>query len=64
MSGKYGESIGKARLYVNDKVTAEGPMKTQPGEFEGGKIQFVGVTVEEKQYLDLEKLAPAALAVD
>jgi hypothetical protein len=89
--GKHGESIGKARLYVNDKVAAEGPMKTQPGKFtlsgdglcvgfdsgdavsedyatpgifRGGKIQFVGVTVEKKQYLDLEKLAAAALAVD
>jgi len=31
--GKYGESIGKAKLYVNDKVVAEGPMKTQPGKF-------------------------------
>ena len=32
-SGKYGESIGKAQLYVDDKVVAEGPMKTQPGHF-------------------------------
>jgi arylsulfatase len=31
--GKYGESLGKAKLYVNDKVVAEGPMKTQPGKF-------------------------------
>ena len=35
-----------------------------PGEFEGGRIQFVGVTVEKEQYLDLEKLAAAAMAVD
>ena len=35
-----------------------------PGEFRGGKIEFVGVTVEKKQYLDLEKLAAAAFAVD
>jgi hypothetical protein len=35
-----------------------------PGEFKGGTILFVGVTVEKKQYLDLEKLAHAALAVD
>ena len=35
-----------------------------PGEFEGGTILFVGVTVEKKQYLDLEKLAAAAFAVD
>lgn len=35
-----------------------------PGEFMGGTITFVGVTVEKTQYLDLEKLAAAALAVD
>ncbi len=35
-----------------------------PGEFVHGKIYGVGVTVEEKQYLDLEKLAAAAMAVD
>lgn len=32
-TGKYGESLGKTRLYVNDKVVAEGPMRTQPGKF-------------------------------
>ena len=31
--GPNGESIGKARLYINDKLVAEGPMKTQPGKF-------------------------------
>jgi arylsulfatase len=35
-----------------------------PGEFKGGKILFVGVTVEKTQYLDLEKHAAAAMAVD
>jgi Arylsulfatase A and related enzymes len=35
-----------------------------PGTFTEGTIQFVGVTVEKEQYLDLEKLAAAALAVD
>jgi arylsulfatase len=90
-AGKYGESLGKAKLYVNEKVVAQGDMKTQPGkftlsgdglcigrdsgdavseeykspgEFKGGKILFVGVTVEKKQYLDLEKLAAGAFAVD
>jgi hypothetical protein len=29
-----------------------------------GTIKFVGVTVEKAQYLDLEKLAAAAMAVD
>ena len=60
-------AVGKparTRLYVDDKVVAEGPMKTQPGEFEGGTIQFVGVTVEKRQYLDLEKPAAAAMALD
>jgi len=32
-SGKYGESIGKVQLFVDEKVVAEGPMKTQPGHF-------------------------------
>jgi arylsulfatase A-like enzyme len=90
-AGQYQESLGQTRLYVNDKVVAEGPMKTQPGkftisgdglcvgrdsgdavsqeyqtpgEFKGGTIQAVGVTVEKEQYLDLEKLAAAAMALD
>ncbi|HSE67418.1 MAG TPA: arylsulfatase [Gemmatimonadales bacterium] len=89
--GKYGESLGKTTLYVNDKAVAQGDMKTQtgkftlagdglcigrdsgdavsedyksPGEFKGGKILLVGVTVEKKQYLDLEKLAAGAFARD
>jgi arylsulfatase A-like enzyme len=32
-TGKYGESIGKTKLYVNGKVVAEGPMRTQAGKF-------------------------------
>jgi arylsulfatase len=32
-AGEHGESLGKAKLYVNDKVVAEGAMKTQPGKF-------------------------------
>jgi arylsulfatase len=90
-AGQYGESLGKATLYVNEKVVAQGDMKTQtgkftlsgdglcvgrdsgdavseeyksPGEFRGGTILLVGVTVEKAQYLDLEKLAARALAVD
>jgi len=90
-AGPHGESLGKATLYVNDTVAAQGDLKTQagkftlsgdglcigrdsgdavsedyktPGEFKGGRILFVGVTVEQAQYLDLEKLAAAALAVD
>ncbi|MBV7531113.1 arylsulfatase [Chitinophaga sp. sic0106] len=32
-TGEHGEQIGKAKLYINDKVVAQGPMKTQPGKF-------------------------------
>jgi arylsulfatase len=80
-AGKYGESLGTTKLYVDDKVVAEGPMRTQPakftlsgdglcvgydsgdavsslyeppGEFKGGEIQGVGVTVEGTPYVDLE----------
>jgi arylsulfatase len=90
-AGPHGESLGKTTLYVNEKIVAQGDMKTQlgkftlsgdglcigrdsgdavsegyksPGTFKGGTIKFVGVTVEKGQYLDLEKLAAAAMAVD
>ena len=90
-AGKYHESLGTTKLYVNDKVVAEGPMRAQvgkftlsgdglcvgrdsgdavshayksPGTFKGGTILGVGVTVEKAQYLDLEKMAAAAFAVD
>lgn len=90
-AGKYHESHGKTKLYVNDQCVAEGPMRTQtgkftlsgdglcigydsgdavsegyktPGEFKGGTILFVGVTVEAGQYLDLEQKAMAAFAAD
>ena len=79
--GEYGESLGTTKLYIDEKVVAEGPMKTQPakftlsgdglcigydsgdavsslyetpGEFEGGTIDAVGVTVEGTPYVDLE----------
>ncbi|MBI5632809.1 MAG: arylsulfatase [Nitrospirae bacterium] len=32
-AGTHHESLGKTKLYVNEKVVAEGPMKTQPGKF-------------------------------
>jgi arylsulfatase len=32
-AGEHGESIGTGRLYIDDQVVAEGPMKTQPGKF-------------------------------
>jgi arylsulfatase len=90
-AGPNKESIGKTKLWVNDKVVAEGPMRAQvgkftlsgdglcigydsgdavsslyksPGRFTGGTIRVVGVTTEKAQYLDLEMLAKAAMAVD
>jgi arylsulfatase len=87
-AGKYGESLGTLKLYVNDKVVAQGHMRTQtgkftlsgdglcvgfdsgdavshqyktPGTFKGGTIEFVGITVEKKQYSDLESEAKRAL---
>jgi len=41
-AGPHHESLGAAKLYVNDKVVAEGPMKTQPGKFGLGGGQRVG----------------------
>ena len=32
-AGEHGEAIGTAKLYVNDKVVAEGPLRTQVGKF-------------------------------
>src|SRR5262249_39870643 len=32
-AGPHQENLGKMKLYVNDKVVAEGPMKTQLGKF-------------------------------
>jgi arylsulfatase len=90
-AGPNHESVGTTKLYVNDKVVAQGAMKSQPGKFtlagdglcvgrdsgdavsdeyespatfKGGTIQFVAVTVEKDQYLNLEKLAAAAFAID
>jgi arylsulfatase len=31
--GPHGEHLGTTKLYVNDKVVASGPMKTQPAKF-------------------------------
>jgi arylsulfatase len=32
-AGQYAESIGRLKLYIDDKVVAEGPMRTQAGKF-------------------------------
>ena len=90
-AGKYHESLGKTKLYVNDKVVAEGPMRTQAGKFtlsgdglcigrdsgdnvsqeytspaafKGGAILGVAVNIGRDQYLNLEKEAAAAFAVE
>jgi arylsulfatase len=86
-TGQYHESLGTLKLYINDKVVAEGPIKTQAGrfglgggtrigynspdpvsqlctskgEFTGGTIMFVGMTMEDKEYLDLEQEAQRVL---
>jgi len=80
-AGEHQESIGSAKLYINDKVVASGPMTAQvgkftlvgdglcvgydsgdpvskqyssPGEFKGGEIQFVTVSTDKKNYIELE----------
>jgi arylsulfatase len=47
-----------------DSGDAVSELYKTPARFQGGTIFVVGVTVEKEQYLDLEKLAAAALAVD
>lgn len=32
-AGEYHESIGTTKVYINDRVVAEGPMRTQTGKF-------------------------------
>ncbi len=32
-AGQYHESLGQTKLYVNEKVVAEGPMRAQVGKF-------------------------------
>jgi arylsulfatase len=92
-AGEFHESHGSTKLYINDKVVAEGPMRAQvgkftlcgdglcigrdsadavakeytpesQGKFTGGTIQFVEVSVEKEQYLDLEREMAAAMALD
>jgi Arylsulfatase A and related enzymes len=41
-SGPHHESLGKTKLYVNDKAVAEGPMRAQVGKFGLGGGQRVG----------------------
>jgi hypothetical protein len=41
-AGQYHESLGTTKLYVNDKMVAQGPMRTQTGKFGLGGGQRVG----------------------
>ena len=88
--GEYGETLGQTKLYIDDRMVAEGPMKTQPakftlsgdglcvgydsgdavselyqspGEFEGGDIQGVAVTVKGEPYVNLELEAKRLMKV-
>lgn len=81
-AGPNHESLGTAKLFVNDQMVAEAPMRTQvgkftlvgdglcvgfdsgdpvsdlyksPGDFKGGVVKFVTISVDKRQYLDLEK---------
>jgi arylsulfatase len=48
-SGQFGEAVGKAQLYIDDKVVAEGPLKTQAGHFTlGGDGLCVGYDSDDK----------------
>ena len=87
-TGDKGQSVGITKLYIDDKLVAEGPMKTQPAKFtlsgdglcvgfdsgdavselypspskfNGGIIDFVGVTVEGTPYINLEAEAKRAM---
>ncbi len=89
-AGQYEESVGTAKLFVNDKEVASSPMKAQagkftlvgdglcvgydsgdpvskqyksPGEFTGGTISFVKISTGKEQYIDLEREAQRAFAV-
>lgn len=80
-AGPHKENVGQIKLYINDKVVAAGPMRTQlgkftlsgdglcvgydsadavsqeytaPGTFQGGRVEFVEVSVDKAQYLDRE----------
>jgi arylsulfatase A-like enzyme len=40
-TGEHGESLGTAKLYIDEQLVAQGPMRTQPGKFGlGGGIRI------------------------
>ena len=53
-AGPHKESLGKAKLYVNDKVVAEGPMRSQTGKFSlsggGQTVGYSGGDAVSKEY--------------
>ena len=53
-TGDKGESVGTAKLYIDDKLVAEGPMKTQPAKFtlsgDGLCIGYDGGDAVSEQY--------------
>jgi len=53
-AGQYGESMGTAKLYVDDQVVAEGPMRTQIGKFtlcgDGLCVGFDSADTVSRQY--------------
>ncbi len=53
-AGDYGESTGTAKLYVDDRVVAEGPMRAQIGKFtlcgDGLCVGFDSADTVSRQY--------------
>jgi arylsulfatase len=53
-AGPHHESLGKTKLYINDQVVAEGPMKIQPGKYslsgEGLCIGYDGGDAVSQEY--------------
>ena len=62
-AGKFTLS-GDGLCIGRDSGDAVSELYTTPGTFTGGTIHEVAVSVEKKQYLDLEKLAAAAFVID
>lgn len=62
-AGKFTLS-GDGLCIGRDSGDAVSSLYKSPGDFKGGTIAFVGVTIEREQYLNLERLAAAAFAVD
>ena len=56
--------LGDGLCIGRDSGDAVSEEYKSPGEFKGGTILLVAVTVEKEQYLDLEKLAATAFAID